>query len=95
MISAGHVAHLNITDDLLAYKDVIAKVIYDVSTVLCPSLSYFLSNLMFNFFFNLFTSYILWLCDSYKTHICILHKKWPQMRFITKLASSVDCIVQI
>jgi tRNA (guanine37-N1)-methyltransferase len=31
MISAGHVAHLNISDDLLAYKDVIAKVIYDVS----------------------------------------------------------------
>ncbi|OEL20436.1 tRNA (guanine(37)-N1)-methyltransferase [Dichanthelium oligosanthes] len=27
--SAGHVAHLNISDDLLAYKDVIAKVIYD------------------------------------------------------------------
>ncbi|KAF7079352.1 hypothetical protein CFC21_083595 [Triticum aestivum] len=27
--SAGHVAHLNIPDDLLAYKDVIAKVIYD------------------------------------------------------------------
>lgn len=27
---AGHVAHLNIPDDLLAYKDVIAKVIYDV-----------------------------------------------------------------
>lgn len=25
----GHVAHLNISDDLLAYKDVIAKVIYD------------------------------------------------------------------
>ncbi|XP_037453385.1 tRNA (guanine(37)-N1)-methyltransferase-like isoform X1 [Triticum dicoccoides] len=25
----GHVAHLNIPDDLLAYKDVIAKVIYD------------------------------------------------------------------
>jgi hypothetical protein len=31
MICAGHVAHLNISDDLLAYKDVIAKVIYDVS----------------------------------------------------------------
>ena len=31
MISAGHVAHLNISDDLLAYKEVIAKVIYDVS----------------------------------------------------------------
>ncbi|AQK53463.1 tRNA (guanine(37)-N1)-methyltransferase 1 [Zea mays] len=29
MMSAGHVAHLNISDDLLAYKDVIAKVIYD------------------------------------------------------------------
>uniref|UniRef100_A0A0D9YUP5 tRNA (guanine(37)-N1)-methyltransferase n=1 Tax=Oryza glumipatula TaxID=40148 RepID=A0A0D9YUP5_9ORYZ len=28
--SAGHVAHLNIPDDLLPYKDVIAKVIYDV-----------------------------------------------------------------
>ncbi|KAL6634702.1 hypothetical protein ACP70R_027373 [Stipagrostis hirtigluma subsp. patula] len=27
--SGGHVAHLNISDDLLAYKDVIAKVIYD------------------------------------------------------------------
>uniref|UniRef100_A0A0E0CN34 tRNA (guanine(37)-N1)-methyltransferase n=1 Tax=Oryza meridionalis TaxID=40149 RepID=A0A0E0CN34_9ORYZ len=27
--SAGHVAHLNIPDDLLPYKDVIAKVIYD------------------------------------------------------------------
>ncbi|KAF8653387.1 hypothetical protein HU200_062314 [Digitaria exilis] len=27
--SAGHVAHLNISDDLLAYKYVIAKVIYD------------------------------------------------------------------
>ncbi|KAM0857612.1 hypothetical protein ACQ4PT_048378 [Festuca glaucescens] len=27
--SAGHVAHLNIPDDLLIYKDVIAKVIYD------------------------------------------------------------------
>uniref|UniRef100_A0A453P1L9 tRNA (guanine(37)-N1)-methyltransferase n=1 Tax=Aegilops tauschii subsp. strangulata TaxID=200361 RepID=A0A453P1L9_AEGTS len=27
--SVGHVAHLNIPDDLLAYKDVIAKVIYD------------------------------------------------------------------
>jgi len=27
--SAGHVAHLNIPDDLLAYRDVIAKVIYD------------------------------------------------------------------
>ncbi|KAG5604372.1 hypothetical protein H5410_025864 [Solanum commersonii] len=27
--SAGHIAHLNITDDLLPYKDVIAKVIYD------------------------------------------------------------------
>ncbi|RCV07191.1 hypothetical protein SETIT_1G224900v2 [Setaria italica] len=27
--SAGHVAHLNISDDLLPYKDVIAKVIYD------------------------------------------------------------------
>ncbi|XP_044957636.1 tRNA (guanine(37)-N1)-methyltransferase-like [Hordeum vulgare subsp. vulgare] len=25
----GHVAHLNIPDDLLAYKDVVAKVIYD------------------------------------------------------------------
>ncbi|KAK6788962.1 hypothetical protein RDI58_012761 [Solanum bulbocastanum] len=25
----GHIAHLNITDDLLPYKDVIAKVIYD------------------------------------------------------------------
>jgi hypothetical protein len=31
MICAGHVAHLNISDELLAYKDVIAKVIYDVS----------------------------------------------------------------
>lgn len=29
-ICAGHIAHLNITDDLLPYKDVIAKVIYDV-----------------------------------------------------------------
>ncbi|KAJ8556546.1 hypothetical protein K7X08_035679 [Anisodus acutangulus] len=27
--SAGHIAHLNITDELLPYKDVIAKVIYD------------------------------------------------------------------
>ncbi|KAG8060406.1 hypothetical protein GUJ93_ZPchr0002g25431 [Zizania palustris] len=27
--SAGHVAHLNISDDLLSYKDAIAKVIYD------------------------------------------------------------------
>ena len=27
---AGHIAHLNITDELLPYKDVIAKVIYDV-----------------------------------------------------------------
>lgn len=27
---AGHVAHLNIHDELLPYKDVIAKVIYDV-----------------------------------------------------------------
>ncbi|KXG30633.2 hypothetical protein SORBI_3004G208301 [Sorghum bicolor] len=27
--SAGHVAHLNISDDLLPYKNVIAKVIYD------------------------------------------------------------------
>ncbi|KAH6761467.1 S-adenosyl-L-methionine-dependent methyltransferases superfamily protein [Perilla frutescens var. hirtella] len=27
--SAGHVAHLNISDELLPYKDVIAKVIYD------------------------------------------------------------------
>ncbi|CAA3008599.1 tRNA (guanine(37)-N1)-methyltransferase 2 [Olea europaea subsp. europaea] len=26
---AGHIAHLNITDELLPYKDVIAKVIYD------------------------------------------------------------------
>lgn len=31
-ICAGHIAHLNITDELLPYKDVIAKVIYDVST---------------------------------------------------------------
>lgn len=30
MVHAGHVAHLNIPDDLLPYKDVIAKVIYDV-----------------------------------------------------------------
>ncbi|KAL5213526.1 hypothetical protein ABZP36_024373 [Zizania latifolia] len=29
MVHAGHVAHLNISDDLLPYKDVIAKVIYD------------------------------------------------------------------
>lgn len=28
--STGHIAHLNLTDDLLPYKDVIAKVIYDV-----------------------------------------------------------------
>lgn len=27
---AGHIAHLNIPDELLPYKDVIAKVIYDV-----------------------------------------------------------------
>ncbi|KAK4479252.1 hypothetical protein RD792_014763, partial [Penstemon davidsonii] len=27
--TAGHIAHLNISDDLLPYKDVIAKVIYD------------------------------------------------------------------
>ena len=27
---AGHVAHLNIHDELLPFKDVIAKVIYDV-----------------------------------------------------------------
>ncbi|WOL12767.1 tRNA (guanine(37)-N1)-methyltransferase 1 isoform X1 [Canna indica] len=27
--SFGHIAHLNLTDDLLPYKDVIAKVIYD------------------------------------------------------------------
>nr|GLL27695.1 tRNA (guanine(37)-N1)-methyltransferase 2-like [Ipomoea trifida] len=27
--SAGHIAHLNITDELIPYKDVIAKVIYD------------------------------------------------------------------
>ena len=26
----GHVAHLNIHDELLPYKEVIAKVIYDV-----------------------------------------------------------------
>jgi hypothetical protein len=39
MMSAGHVAHLNISDDLLAYKDVIAKVIYDVSTLLRTSFS--------------------------------------------------------
>lgn len=39
MMSAGHVAHLNLTDDLLAYKNVIGKVIYDVSTLLRPSLS--------------------------------------------------------
>lgn len=30
-ICAGHIAHLNISDELLPYKDVIAKVIYDVS----------------------------------------------------------------
>lgn len=29
-ICAGHIAHLNITGELLPYKDVIAKVIYDV-----------------------------------------------------------------
>lgn len=29
-VHAGHVAHLNISDELLPYKDVIAKVIYDV-----------------------------------------------------------------
>ena len=27
---AGHIAHLNIADELLPYKEVIAKVIYDV-----------------------------------------------------------------
>lgn len=27
---AGHIAHLNIHDELLPFKDVIAKVIYDV-----------------------------------------------------------------
>jgi hypothetical protein len=32
---AGHVAHLNIPDDLLIYKDVIAKVIYDVRLLAC------------------------------------------------------------
>lgn len=31
LISAGHIAHLNIHDELHPYKDVIAKVIYDVS----------------------------------------------------------------
>lgn len=38
-VCAGHVAHLNISDDLLAYKNVIGKVVYDVSMLLCPSLS--------------------------------------------------------
>lgn len=33
---AGHIAHLNIHDELLSYKDVIAKVIYDV----CPNYFY-------------------------------------------------------
>lgn len=28
--STGHIAHLNISDELLPHKDVIAKVIYDV-----------------------------------------------------------------
>lgn len=27
---SGHIAHLNIHDELLTYKNVIAKVIYDV-----------------------------------------------------------------
>lgn len=30
IVYAGHIAHLNITDELLPYKDAIAKVIYDV-----------------------------------------------------------------
>jgi len=31
IMPAGQIAHLNIHDELLPYKDVIAKVIYDVS----------------------------------------------------------------
>lgn len=31
---AGHIAHLNIADELLPYKDVIAKVIYDVCVLI-------------------------------------------------------------
>lgn len=30
----GHIAHLNISDELLPFKDVIAKVIYDVRLTL-------------------------------------------------------------
>lgn len=33
----GHIAHLNIHDELLPYKDVIAKVIYDVCLHFWPS----------------------------------------------------------
>ena len=43
---AGHVAHLNIHDELLPFKNVIAKVIYDV----CQSLATLIS---LNFFFFL------------------------------------------
>ncbi|XP_073122801.1 tRNA (guanine(37)-N(1))-methyltransferase 2 isoform X4 [Henckelia pumila] len=31
----GHIAHLNITDELLQYKDVIAKVLYDTGDIIC------------------------------------------------------------
>lgn len=34
LLSSGHIAHLNITEELLPYKSVIAKVIYDVSLFL-------------------------------------------------------------
>jgi hypothetical protein len=53
---AGHVAHLNIPDDLIAYKDVIAKVIYDVRLLACPfSLS---NSLISKFIHN--QGYLMW-----------------------------------
>lgn len=33
--SPGHIAHLNLRDDLLSYKEVIAEVILDVSISTC------------------------------------------------------------
>ena len=81
MISAGHVAHLNISDDLLAYKEVIAKVIYDVS-------------MPFSFWVTCSICTFFWLCLSARACITMAWK-WTLVRFMLKFASSVDCLIQI
>lgn len=64
LIFAGHIAHLNIHDELLPFKDVIAKVIYDVSNHLLLALnrsclSVMNVNIIYAFMFVFFPSFKL------------------------------------